>query len=165
VYSSSELGESNFEIYMCDADPGNLPGSSGTIRYGTGKRRLTHFEPSGGVPGSDVLPAFSSDGKWMIWTSRRSTDGSVQLVAARFVLDPDAPWKSPPVAKPEQPKKFTNENQIVETDPVSGRVFIYDMTMHVLFEYDVTTHTKVEVTDPADVELFRRLHEGNDEPQ
>jgi hypothetical protein len=126
---------------------------------------LTHFEPSGGVAGSDVLPAFSTDGKWMIWTSRRSADGSVQLVAARFVLDPDAQWKSPPVSKPQQAQKFTNENQIVQTDPASGRVFIYDMSMHVLFEYDMSTHVKREVNDPADVELFRRLHEGQDEPQ
>lgn len=165
VYASSELGESNFEIYMCDADPGNLPGSNGTIRYGTAKRRLTHFEPNGSVPGSDVLPAFSTDGKWMIWTSRRSEDGEVHLVAARFVLDPDAPWKASPVAKPSQPRKFTNENEIVEEDPKSGRWFIYDMSTHVLYEYDMSTHTRVEVTDPADVDLFRRLHEGQNEPQ
>jgi hypothetical protein len=165
VYASSELGESNFEIYMCDADPGNLPGSNGTIRYGTAKRRLTHFEPTNGKPGSDVLPAFSSDGKWVIWTSRRSNDGEVQLVAARFVLEPDAPWKTPPVSKPDQPRKFTNENQIVHQDPESGRWFMYDMSEHVLYEYDMSTHTKTEVTDPADVELFRKLHEAAEEPQ
>src|SRR6185503_1546461 len=58
VYATSILGESNYEIFMLDADPGDLPGSTGTVKYGTAKRRLTHFDRA------DVLPAFSHDGKW-----------------------------------------------------------------------------------------------------
>ena len=50
IYASSALGEQNFEIYMTDADPGDLPGSNGTIKYGSGRRRLTHFDHAGGVP-------------------------------------------------------------------------------------------------------------------
>jgi len=41
IYATSTLGESNYEVYMIDADPGDLPGSTGTIKYGTAKRRIT----------------------------------------------------------------------------------------------------------------------------
>ncbi len=66
-----------------DADPGDLPGSTGTIRYGAGVRRVTH------APGSDVLPAFNTDGSLMIWSSRRGEAGTVQLWVADFVMDLD----------------------------------------------------------------------------
>jgi hypothetical protein len=161
IYASSALGEQNFEIYMVDADPGNLPGSDGTIRYGSGKRRITHFDDAEGPPASDVLPAFSNDGKWMIWTSRRGPDSQIHLWAARWTLDPDAPWKkSPPTAAPPPPPQRAAKNQIPVTDPQTGRVFVYDMTTHKVSEYDQRTHQLTEVTDPADIELFRKLHEA-----
>jgi len=150
VYASSTLGESNFEVFMTDADPGNLPGSDGTIRYGTAKRRLTQFERA------DVLPAFSHDGQWMIWTSRRGRDGEVHLWTARFKLDPDAPWKVMQAAA--QPAN-TSEGRIDVTDPETGRIFVYDMATHKLTEYNPTTHTQTEVTSQADQELFRKLYE------
>ena len=158
VYSSSELGESNFEIFMIDADPGDLPGSSGTVKYGTAKRRLTHFEPNGTVAGSDVLPALSHDGQWMIWASRRSDDGAVQLWAATMTLDPDARWKADP-ARVATPKKRTNENQITITDPETERVFIYDMQSHTLSEYQMDTHTLTEVTDATLMRHVMELYE------
>src|SRR5204862_6101668 len=89
IYATSILGESNYEVYMMDADPGDLPGSTGTIKYGTAKRRITFFEKAGSQPGSDVLPALSHDGKWMIWSSRRGPDAEVHLWAARLLLNPD----------------------------------------------------------------------------
>ena len=83
VYSTSRLGHHNYEIFLIDADPGDLPGSTGTIRYGAGVRRVTH------AAGSDVLPAFNADGSLMIWSSRRGAEGTVQLWVADFemVLD------------------------------------------------------------------------------
>jgi len=83
VYSTSRLGHHNYEIFLIDADPGDLPGSTGTIRYGAGVRRVTH------AAGSDVLPAFNADGSLMIWSSRRGEQGTVQLWVADFVMDLD----------------------------------------------------------------------------
>jgi hypothetical protein len=81
LYSTSEVGHHNYEIFLVDADPGDLPGASGSIKYGTGRRRVTHAE------GSDVLPVFNSDATLMMWTSRRSEDESIQLWLAEFVMD------------------------------------------------------------------------------
>ncbi len=83
VYATSEIGHHNYEIFLVDADPGDLPGSPGPVRYGTGKRRVTIAD------GSDVLPVFNADGSVMMWTSRRGPEGSVQLWAADFVMDLD----------------------------------------------------------------------------
>jgi hypothetical protein len=84
VFSSSLIGHHNYEVFLIDADPGNLPGSSGSIRYGTGMQRVTRAE------GSDVLPVFNADGTLMMWTSRRGPDGTVQLWVADFVMDLDS---------------------------------------------------------------------------
>ena len=84
AYASSEVGHHNYEVFLVDADPGNVEGSEGTIRYGTRKRRITH------APGADVLPAFSHDGRTMIWTSKRGASGTSQLWVADFVIDIDA---------------------------------------------------------------------------
>ncbi|MHC5002460.1 MAG: TolB family protein [Planctomycetota bacterium] len=83
VYASSAVGHRNYEVFICDADPGNLSGSSGTIRYGIAQRRLTHAE------GADVLPVFNRDGSIMMWTAQRDPSGTSQLWAADFVLDLD----------------------------------------------------------------------------
>jgi TolB protein len=83
LYATSEVGHHNYEIFLVDADPGDLPGSTGPVKYGTRKRRVTRAE------GSDVLPVFNSDATLMMWTSRRSEDGSVQLWLADFVMDLD----------------------------------------------------------------------------
>jgi Tol biopolymer transport system component len=164
VYASSILGEQNFEIFMIDADPGDLPGSRNTVKYGTAKRRLTHFDDAGTVPASDVLPALSHDGKWMIWTSRRGDDHQVQLWAARMTLDPDAPWKKSPAAtpvdrKPQDQAAGQDENRIVVTDPESGRIFVYDMDEHVLSEYDPRTHKLTPIESEDDIARFRKLYE------
>jgi hypothetical protein len=71
----------NYEIFIIDAAAG---------RYGDNKRRVTYFETGpGGKPGSDVLPAFSNDGRTMVWTSRRGPKGTAQLWAADFVMELD----------------------------------------------------------------------------
>lgn len=80
VYSTSELGHRNYEVFMVDAwqdDPTNPTG----MRYGTAQRRVTHGERA------DVLPAFDADGKRMMWTSQRDPGGTSQLWIAPFTLD------------------------------------------------------------------------------
>ncbi|MHC4415381.1 MAG: TolB family protein [Planctomycetota bacterium] len=83
IYATSEIGHHNYEVFLIDADPGTRPGSTGSIKYGTRKRRITHFS------GSDVLPVFNADGSKMMWTSRRGEDGSIQLWVADFVMKLD----------------------------------------------------------------------------
>lgn len=159
IYASSELGERNFEIFMLDADPGDLPGSTGTIKYGTAKRRLTYFDQAGAVPASDVLPALSHDGKWMIWSSRRGPDHEVHLWAAQLLLNPDIAWKP----QPEQvvtPQRRNDGNQITITDPDTGRIFIYDLGKHTLSEYHMDSHTLTEVTDPELLKKVTKLYEA-----
>ncbi len=85
VYATSEVGHHNYEIFLLDADPGDLEGSNGTIKYGTRRRRITH------AANADVLPAFSADGSVMIWTSQRGADGESQLWVADFVIELDSP--------------------------------------------------------------------------
>jgi len=94
VYASSAVGHHNYEVFITTADPGNLPGSNGSIRYGLQTRRVTH------ASGFDGLPVFDSDGRYMMWTSKRTMDpsrtGESQLWAARFVMELDpAPAVAP----------------------------------------------------------------------
>jgi hypothetical protein len=85
VYITSEQGHHNYEIYLMDADPGNLPGSTGTVRYGTAKRRVTY------APDFDGFPAFNSDGSKLLFTSKRDGSGSSQVWVADFVMELDEP--------------------------------------------------------------------------
>jgi hypothetical protein len=83
VYVSSEQGHQNYEVFVLDADPGDLPGSPGPLRYGTRLRRITH------AGGFDGFPAFSADGRRLIWTSQR--DGSrSQVWVADLVMELDS---------------------------------------------------------------------------
>jgi Tol biopolymer transport system component len=83
VYATTEMGFRNFEVFLIDADPGDLPGSNGSIKYGTRKRRITHADKA------DVLPTLSFDGTTMIWTCQRGDDGRSQLWIADLVIDLD----------------------------------------------------------------------------
>jgi Tol biopolymer transport system component len=67
VYATSIHGHQNYEVYLMRDD-------------GTYKTRLTHTE------GADVLPVFSPDGKWMMWTSKRGPEKTSQVWVARFWL-------------------------------------------------------------------------------
>ena len=85
IYASSEVGHYNYEVFAVDADPGDLPGSepAGSLRYGTRRRRITD------ATGADVLPVFTTDGTWMMWTSKRGAAETSQLWASPFVMDLD----------------------------------------------------------------------------
>jgi len=89
IYGTSAMGHHNYELFICDADPGDLPGSDGPVRYGTRNRRVTH------AGGADVLPVFSHDGRWLVWTGQRDETGTSQVFMAR--------WKMPldPIPTPQ----------------------------------------------------------------
>jgi Tol biopolymer transport system component len=67
VYATSAHGHQNYEVYLV-RDDGSQP------------TRITYAN------GADVLPTFSPDGKWLMWTSKRTPDGTTQVFAARFKL-------------------------------------------------------------------------------
>ncbi len=69
IYSTSRHGRDNYELYLMD-------------RYGRHKTRITF------MAGADLMPTFSSDGKVLIWTSKRTPDGSDEIFAAKFKFPP-----------------------------------------------------------------------------
>lgn len=62
VYATSEIGHANYEVFSVEAPIGVL---EKTPPRELKRRRITH------APGFDGLPAFSADGKYMMWTSQR----------------------------------------------------------------------------------------------
>ncbi|MBT4530022.1 MAG: hypothetical protein HOC27_02350 [Phycisphaerae bacterium] len=80
IYATSEVSHRNYELFVCDADSGE---KSGTTRYGTRRKRITHAD------GFDGLPVFDNSGKWLMWTSKRETNTS-QLWVAPFLFDLEA---------------------------------------------------------------------------
>lgn len=82
VYGSSEVGHRNYEVFRVAFDAGALGREGSALPT---PERVTH------APGADVLPAFSTDGAWMMWTSQRGPKRddeqrpSSQLWVARWV--------------------------------------------------------------------------------
>lgn len=67
IYATSAHGHANYELYLMRDD-------------GSQKTRVTYKE------GADVLPVFSPDGKYLMWTAKRTQDNTTQLFIARFKL-------------------------------------------------------------------------------
>jgi Tol biopolymer transport system component len=67
VYATSKHGHANYELYLMQDD-------------GSNPTRVTFWN------GADVLPTFSPDGKWLLWTSKRTADQTTQVFAAKFKL-------------------------------------------------------------------------------
>ncbi len=67
IYATSKHGHTNYELYLMRDD-------------GTHQTRITYS------PGADVLPVFSPDGKYLMWTSKRSKDQTSQVFVAKFTL-------------------------------------------------------------------------------
>jgi Tol biopolymer transport system component len=65
IFATSRHGHQNYELYTIRDD-----GSHAT--------RITYTD------GFDGLPAFSPDGKYLMWSAKRSADNSVQLFFAKF---------------------------------------------------------------------------------
>ena len=70
LYATSEVGHTNYEIFelLLPSD-----GASDVTR-----RRVTE------AGGADVLPVFSPDGKWMLWTGQRHEGKSSQLYIGKY---------------------------------------------------------------------------------
>ena len=71
IYATSKHGHSNYELYVIRTD-------------GTHDTRVTY------APGPDILPVFSPDGKWLMWTCKRTSDNTSQVFIAEF--HPPAEW-------------------------------------------------------------------------
>jgi Tol biopolymer transport system component len=67
IYATSIHGPANYELYVMRDD-------------GTHATRVTYW------PGADILPAFSVDGKYLMWTSKRAADHTTQIFVAKFKL-------------------------------------------------------------------------------
>ena len=148
IYATSEMGHENYEVFAIDADPGNLPGSDGTVRYGTRKRRITVASRF------DGLPVFDSKGNVMLWTSQRGEDGRSQLWVADLILDFEAgPAENGPETRDEAP---SSKNLEVK-DPETGLIYLYNPKTHELAVYDPSTHVKREVTDNEEIAKAMRL--------
>lgn len=69
IYASSEVGHENYELFAVDVSPATLArgrdAGNGRSVVDAPRRRITT------APGADVLPAFSRDGKRLMWTSQR----------------------------------------------------------------------------------------------
>jgi Tol biopolymer transport system component len=97
VYGTSEVGHDNYEIFAAEAPPVGFdgfehtevaPGRTVDEPMTLGTRRITY------ASGADVLPVFSDDGKYMMWTAQRGpmVDGeskpSSQVWVAQFTIPP-----------------------------------------------------------------------------
>jgi len=123
VYATSEMGHRNYEVFATRVDEAalNAGASAASDRVGSVTTGAPGFEagkvtqaPSVAIPnlakarvtnalGADVLPVFSPDGKWMMWTAQRGdmaageTKPSSQLWIARWRgADPFAPAAANP---------------------------------------------------------------------
>lgn len=74
VYATSEIGHRNYEIFEIVL-PTTLQGGNAATSV---RRRVTEAE------GADVLPVFSPDGAWLLWTGQRHEGKSSQLYVGRY---------------------------------------------------------------------------------
>ena len=65
IYATSRHGHDNYELYLMRDD-------------GSHNTRITF------TPGADILPVFSPDGKYLMWTSKRAPDNTTQIFVAHF---------------------------------------------------------------------------------
>lgn len=96
VYGSSGAGHTNYEVFAVEVPP---MGAAGVDAKTLKKRRVTF------APGADILPVFSDDGRYMMWTSQRgaAADGetkpSSQVWVAEFASDVDKLFENTPTAE------------------------------------------------------------------
>jgi len=73
VYATSEIGHRNYEVFEIVLPEASTSGAATPLR-----RRVTEAD------GADVLPVFSPDGKWLLWTGQRHEGRSSQLYVGRY---------------------------------------------------------------------------------
>ncbi len=94
VYATSEVSHANYEVFAIEVDPKKLDAAKSattehgamTVRVeGLRKRRITSAD------GADVLPVFSFDGKYMMWTCQRGpkADGEAKPSSQLWIAE----WK------------------------------------------------------------------------
>jgi TolB protein len=84
VYGTSEVGHWNYEVYAIEIDDAKLRGENPAATLRT--TRITHAD------GADVLPVFSDDGRWMMWTAQRGpmAEGEQRPSSQLWVAEFDA---------------------------------------------------------------------------
>ena len=151
VYTTSEMGHQNYEVFLIDADPGT---DTKPAKYGTRRRRVTFAD------GFDGLPVFSLDGSRMMWTSQRGADRSSQIWIADFVMPLD---RSEPAKVAQAEPKDARPERLQVQDPDTGLYYLYDLAKHTLSVYDPETH-EVRPAEGAETEramaLFNEQSEG-----
>ncbi|MBS0187688.1 MAG: PD40 domain-containing protein [Planctomycetes bacterium] len=123
VYATSEVGHRNYEVFALDIDQQALEvGAAAASNQGSNVQtgapggeglvaapkvvipNLRHSRVTF-APGADVLPVFSPDGRWMIWTAQRGelaegeTKPSSQIWIARWI------GGNPFASKSDKPQK------------------------------------------------------------
>lgn len=115
VYATSQISHRNYEVFelVVTGLAGKPSPTAAAVRTGhpdafekrTVQQRVDAARPARRVTfaaGADVLPSFSPDGQWMIWTAQRGellageTRTSSQLWMARWNADPFAPASGSP---------------------------------------------------------------------
>jgi Tol biopolymer transport system component len=71
IYATNKQGHDNYELYLMRRD-------------GSLKTRITFS------PGADILPVFSPDGNYLMWTSKRTADHTTEIFLGKFGF----PWGS-----------------------------------------------------------------------
>ncbi len=89
LYASSEMGHRNYEVFEIV-----LPTDAA---HDVIRRRVTEAE------GADVLPVFSPDGKWMLWTGQRHEGKSSQLYIGKYVAPTATTTTAPAVPSTTTP--------------------------------------------------------------
>jgi len=84
VYGSSEMGHQNYEIFAVEVNRAVLTAAAGASKEGpvhvaAARARITQAD------GADVLPVFSPDGQWLMWTSQRGAKAPGEAKASSQV--------------------------------------------------------------------------------
>lgn len=152
IYTSSEMGHDNYEVFAVDADAG---ADGQPTKYGTRRRRVTHAAKF------DGLPVFDADGSRMMWTSQRGQDQSSQIWIADFVMTLDR--TDEPLAEAAAEAKDARPERLQVQDPETGMYYLYDLATHELSVYDPNTH-QVHEADESEIQramaLFRENEQG-----
>ena len=165
IYGSSEIGHDNYEVFAVEVPEMGSSTPAASLRH----RRITH------APGADVLPVFSDDGNYMMWTAQRGplaegeTKPSSQVWVAKFTTPPTVGRLTNVffVPRPEAPKTKEDAIAIVKTylnaelngpgySSVDARRDKDNWNVTVTYAQISTNNTELFVLDPNGNILRRR---------